>query len=63
MKILKARANTSLFKGDVNFLTFRPSQLKPFNHLIKKKWKMIETETEKEKQSDFSVRSMILLKP
>lgn len=39
---LKAKANTSLFKGDANFLSFRPSQLKPFNHLIKKKWKMIE---------------------
>lgn len=37
--IPKVKAHTSLFKGDVNFLTFRPSQLKPLNHLIKKRWK------------------------
>lgn len=46
--ILKAKANTSLFKGDVNFLTFRLSQLKPLNHLIKKRGKT-DRERPKEK--------------
>lgn len=46
---LNTKANTSLFKGDANFLNFRPSQLKPFNHLIKKKWEIIETEIKKKK--------------
>lgn len=51
--ILKAKANTSLFKGDVNFLTFRLSQLKPLNHLIKKRWKIDQGETKRERQVIF----------
>lgn len=51
--ILKAKANTSLFKGDVNFLTFRLSQLKPLNHLIKKRWKIDQGETKRERQVNF----------
>lgn len=47
--ILKAKANTSLFKGDVNFLTFRLSQLKPLNHLVKKRGK---TDRERPKETD-----------
>lgn len=58
--ILKAKTSTSLFKGDVNFFTFRPSQLKPLNHLVIKKCKT-DRERERSREKDILFSVIILL--